>query len=340
MKITETVFARAGLLGNPSDGYGGKTISLSIENFHAQVELQACDKLEIIPSSVDSPRYESIEHLAHEIQMHGYYGGVRLIKAALKRLYEYAVFKGHTLDQTFSIRYSSNIARQVGFAGSSAIIIATIKAVARLHQLEIDQRVLPSLALSVEKEELNIPAGLQDRVIQSYGGMVYMDFSPDASQQIEGFCCGTYSRLNWPPQINLYVAYMEHAGEPTEILHNDLRQRFDQGDKAVVEAMHKFADLAEQGCKAIEQGDAATLAHLIDQNFDLRQSICKLHPDHVRMISTARECGASAKYCGSGGAIIGTFNDTSQFEILADALSKIDCQVIALTAPTIKKMGQ
>ena len=35
--VTSRVYARIGLLGNPSDGYGGKTIALSIDNFWAEV---------------------------------------------------------------------------------------------------------------------------------------------------------------------------------------------------------------------------------------------------------------------------------------------------------------
>jgi galactokinase/mevalonate kinase-like predicted kinase len=31
--------------------------------------------------------------------------------------------------------------------------------------------------LNIEKEELGISAGLQDRVIQTYGGLVHMDFT-------------------------------------------------------------------------------------------------------------------------------------------------------------------
>lgn len=35
--IAKRTHARIGLLGNPSDGYGGKTISLSLKNFWAEV---------------------------------------------------------------------------------------------------------------------------------------------------------------------------------------------------------------------------------------------------------------------------------------------------------------
>jgi galactokinase/mevalonate kinase-like predicted kinase len=35
----------------------------------------------------------------------------------------------------------------------------------------------PEVILSIERDELGISAGLQDRVIQTYGGLVHMDFT-------------------------------------------------------------------------------------------------------------------------------------------------------------------
>ncbi len=44
----------------------------------------------------------------------------------------------------------------------------------------------------------------------------------------------------------LYLAYSEDVGEPTEVLHNNLRARYDRNDADVVAAMQQFADLAAQ----------------------------------------------------------------------------------------------
>ena len=38
--INSRVYARIGLLGNPSDGFCGKTISFSLQNFFAEVHSQ------------------------------------------------------------------------------------------------------------------------------------------------------------------------------------------------------------------------------------------------------------------------------------------------------------
>ena len=47
MTIETRAFARAGLLGNPSDGYFGKIIAMNVKNFYASVSLQESEDLRI-----------------------------------------------------------------------------------------------------------------------------------------------------------------------------------------------------------------------------------------------------------------------------------------------------
>src|SRR5438552_67009 len=119
-------FARAGLQGNPSDGYHGKTISISVRNYWAEVVLYEWDAVEIVLADDDRAKFDSVHELARDVRLHGYYGGIRLIKATIKRFVEHCASRGVTLhDRKFSIRYHTTIPRQVGLAGSSAIIVAT-----------------------------------------------------------------------------------------------------------------------------------------------------------------------------------------------------------------------
>jgi glucuronokinase len=48
----------------------------------------------------------------------------------------------------------------------------------------------------------------------------------------------------------------------------------------------------------------------------------------VEMVEAARACGASAKFAGSGGAIVGFYTDEAMFERLAAALSGLQCRVL------------
>ena len=329
--IRRRAYARAGLIGNPSDGYHGKTIAVLVRQFFAEVVLYEWEDLEIVPSQDDQSRFHSIQALATDVQLHGYYGGIRLVKATIKKFLEYCQGRHELHDRNFSIRYESNIPRAVGMAGSSGIIVATLRALMDFYQIEIPLRVQPSLVLSVEREELGIQGGLQDRVVQCYGQPVYMDFSEEAMSAEHGLLCGTYDTLDPAKLPQLYLAFDQSVGEPTEVFHNNIRGRFNQGEASVVAAMQKFAALTVEARTAIAEGEHQRLATLIDENFDTRQSICQLPTGQVRMVELARAAGASAKFAGSGGAIVGTYTDASMLAELEATLSPAGCQVLKLS---------
>lgn len=327
--IRQRAFARAGLVGNPSDGYNGCTLSVIVRNFWAEVVLYEWEEIEIILSDDDRTRFGSIQELQQGVKLHGYYGGVRLVKATIKGFVEYCQAKGLKLhDRNFSIRYQSNIPRAVGLAGSSAIIVATLRALMKFYRVEIPLEVQPSLALGVETKELGIAGGLQDRVIQCFEGLVYMDFSKERERLVDGLAVGAYEPLPLSLLPNLYVAYCADAGEPTEVTHGPLKARYQAGDVKVHAAMRHFAELAQQARQALLIGDHAQFGSLMNENFDTRRSICDLSATHIQMIETARSVGVPAKFAGSGGAIVGTYPDDVTFALLTEQLEKIDCRVI------------
>ena len=327
--IRKNAYARAGLIGNPSDGYYGKTLALVVRNFRAQVTLYEWDQIEVVPSHDDRSRFESVDELVCDVGLHGYYGGIRLVKATIKRFVDYCRREGHRLHgRNFSVRYESNVPRQVGLAGSSAIIVATLRCLMEFYDVEISRQVQASLALTVETEELGIAAGLQDRVVQTHEGLVYMDFSRQRIRELCGFECGVYEPLDPGLLPPLYVAYKTDVSQPTEVVHGNLRARFEQGEPAVVETMNRLAELADQAREAILAGDSESLGRLIDANFELRRSICRLPARQIEMIECARRAGATAKFAGSGGAIVGTFTDEATYQRLAADLGAIGCRVI------------
>ena len=329
--IRRRAYARAGLAGNPSDGYHGKTLSVIVRNHWAETTLYEWDRLEIVASQNDLSIFRNIGELAEDVRLHGYYGGVRLIKATIKGFYDYCTNLGIKLAKdNFSVRYESNIPRQVGLAGSSAIIVATFRCLFDFYNVEIPKNVLPSLVLAVERDELGIMAGLQDRVAQVFEGATFMNFSREAMHEISGFSCGEYESIPADFVPPLYIAYSSNAGEPTERFHNNLRARFDAGEEAVVCAMQQFAEIAQGARDALYRHDTKKLARLIDANFDLRRSICHLPQQHIGMVEMARSVGASAKFAGSGGAIVGTYSDEKNYENLKSVLNAIGCQVMKL----------
>ena len=77
--LRRRAYARAGLIGNPSDGYNGRTLSITVRNFFADVVLYEWPTVEIVRSEDDHSRFDSIHELIRDVELHGYYGGIRLV---------------------------------------------------------------------------------------------------------------------------------------------------------------------------------------------------------------------------------------------------------------------
>src|SRR5262245_39826928 len=264
MRISSArAFARAALLGNPSDGYGGRTISFAFTNFEAGVVVYEWPRLEILPGTSDQVSFANLHELVEDVEANGYYGGLRLVKAALKRFADWCAERSVRADRTFSIRYQSSIPRGVGLGGSSAIVTAVLRGLLDFHEVDLPLEELPALALSVETEELGIAAGLQDRVAQAYQGLTYMDFGPEASVGPAG---GSYEPLDPGLLPPLAIAFAPAAGQPSHEAHRAVRERFLAGDQAVRQTMAEIAELAELGRAALLEREDDQLGALMQRN--------------------------------------------------------------------------
>lgn len=326
MAIETRAYARAGLLGNPSDGYFGKIIAITVKNFFASVSLQESDELRIEAHDQDANVYRNIPELVERIALYGYYGGVRLVQAAIKTFFDHCQDQNIRLkNQSFTIRYDSTIPRQIGLGGSSAIITASMRALMEFYKVKIPVEVLPSLILDAELKELGINAGLMDRVIQVYGGCVYMDLD---KRVIEKKGHGLYEPLDPKLLPKLYIAYKLELGKVSGQVLDDIRIAYRGGDEFVMETLTRLAEIADTGKQALLQKDFERFHELMNQNFDLRSQIMKISESNFELIQAARKCGASAKFAGSGGSIIGMYTGEDMFSRLKTDLEKIKAVVI------------
>ena len=133
--IRAHAYPRAGVLGNPSDGYGGRVLSLTYSDFQADVELR--------------DEGLSVEELLARFESGGSRGIEQLTDAALSRFN-----KSYPLPSSTKIDLTArtNIPRQVGMSGSSALIIATLKALAERANISVAPRELALLAWDLEAD--------------------------------------------------------------------------------------------------------------------------------------------------------------------------------------------
>jgi glucuronokinase len=317
--------ARAALAGNPSDGYGGRTLAVALEAFAARVEVLPADGVELGPLGTEPLRLASIAGL--DAALHAG-GGTALMAAAVRRFARFA-----PLHAGFALRFSSTIPGEVGLGGSSALVIAALRALAATFAVELAPDTLAMAALAAETEELGIAAGPQDRVVQAYGGLLAMDF---AGQHGPG---GAVERLDPALLPPLFVAWRPTAAACSGEYHTELRRRYERGDPPLVEGMRRLAELAAQARDALVSRDEAAFRRSVIASFDVRRSMGGLVPEHVRMVDLARTLGASANYAGSGGAIVGTIPPGITPGNLCAAFEREGCAALAPVRPTGSASG-
>ncbi|XP_024300629.1 glucuronokinase with putative uridyl pyrophosphorylase isoform X2 [Oncorhynchus tshawytscha] len=327
--ITCRSYARVGLMGNPSDGFNGKTIAMTISNFWAEVTLMESQALVLLPHPLNDPtEFGSLQDLYCISRKEGYLGGLRLLQATCKKFYQFCSKQGIALTkQNFTLKYDTNIPRQVGLAGSSAIVSATLKCLMKFYNITESDLPKPTRAnfiLNVETDELFITAGLQDRVVQVYEGLVYMDFSKQLMDE-QGY--GDYIPMDMSSLPPFWLAYLSDPSDSGRI-HSNVRQRWLNGEAEVVDAMKSFAGLTDQARVALQGMDWSRLAQLMDENFALRRSVYTedcLGPGNLKMVQLARQFGSAAKLPGSGGAVVGLCLDQVRLVEMRRAFQEAGC---------------
>jgi len=149
---------------------------------------------------------------------------------------------------------------------------------------------------------------------------------------------GRYSAIALPPHLKCYIAYRTDLSEGSEILHSRLRDDYNAGEPKVLAAIQEWASLTDEVRRALAASDLTALHKALNRNFDLRCEVCgsSVSSKNRRMVELARSCGASAKLTGSGGAIIGFYDDDAMFDAMREKLAAAQ---ITLLKPEIVTGG-
>jgi glucuronokinase len=279
-----TVPARAGLAGNPSDAYGGAAVAVPVPALMATVEIDDAPELRIV----------------------GHPDGERLLHAAFARLARHA-----GVDDAVEVRWSTTIPREVGLAGSSALVIAAMQALSARWGRAIPPLELAHLALAVEVDDLGIAAGLMDRAVQAVGAPVLVDGADARPLSIER-----------PPR--LVVAWSSSAAAPSHGVHGPLRARFDAGEPEVVHAMSRLTELGRGAAAALEAGDDTALAVCVRATYAERVGLGIVGPHTAAMVAALESVGVAATSAGSGGAAVGFLGATSEDAVRAALAARCD----------------
>jgi len=288
--IRYSVPGRAGLVGNPSDMYGGTVISCAIP-LRARCTLEPAEHLHFqSPSRTLTP--DTLELQGDEFD---------LCRAALAEL-------GYTVEHApFTLRIESDIPVQSGLAGSSALLTAIVACLLEYQEGRLPlPHYLAERVRHIEAHRLGVSCGYQDFYMAVFGGICALDFRGkeglgrepnEPLATVEPL--GDYLR---GVQLPLWLATT--GGQRfSGTVHRSLRARWEEGEQEVIEGMARIGQLARDAKRALLESDWQRLAQLMNENYAIVQRLGGSGETLDALIQVARENGAlGAKLAGAGGA--------------------------------------
>lgn len=286
--IRSSAPGRAGIIGNPTDMYGGSVISCSIQE-RATVVLKPSEEL-ILDSGSEQYRITSADDFAIR-------GDDFDIARAVLIGSESTEIRAH-------ISWTTQVPFRAGLSGSTALLTAMLAAVLASRGIRHHAHQAAELARMIEYNHLGVFCGYQDAYMCRFGGINYMDFRGKEFHQAFGE--DPYATIEPLTDLSLPLTLIITGGQRVSgAVHTPLRERWLAGEKAVVDAYNNIAELARAGKRALLAGDLETLGRLMNENQTLSGDLGGSNPEDDRFIKLALENGAlGAKLAGSSGAVM------------------------------------
>jgi len=322
-RIIATAPGRCGLVGNPTDIYGGSVLSCSLSE-RATCTIEPAGHLIL---EADDGTCQTIAD-ADDLEPRG--DRLDLAKAVLR---------GMDIDPSqhaFLLKTSTEIPMQAGLAGSTALMAAVYGAVsAHIGRTEPPHRIAESIR-EIEYRILGVICGFQDQYMAVFGGLNYLDFRDKGSHiEPEDQPLATVEMLETlvPGPLPLLLAHTgvkHHSGSA----HRPVRLRWLEGDPVVRGAYDHLQRLARDTKEALLRGDWETVGAAMNENMAIQQRLGASGDACDRLAAIARENGATAAKlagAGQGGTILAL---THEPERLAQALQDAGAGRILIPKPS------
>ncbi|MBW7997324.1 MAG: hypothetical protein FVQ81_12285 [Candidatus Glassbacteria bacterium] len=284
--------ARAGVIGNPTDGYGGSLISCTLGE-RARARISECDRIELSFGGEES----TIESEA-DLRLDG---GVFDIARSVVRYLRIA-------ERKFRLEGTSDIPFRSGLAGSTAMLAAVFGAICRFVGREMTPYEMAETIRYIELNYMDIQCGYQDQYMTVFGGINYLDFRAkevyrDLSEEVFATVEPLAAHLSELPFVLIHTGVQRVSGS----VLRPVRERWLDGDPVVVDGYKEISELARLGKRALLLGDWEELGRLMNRNHEIQQALGasgKANDEFIELALEHDALGAKLAGAGGGGTII------------------------------------
>lgn len=293
---------RCGLVGNPTDGYGGTVVSSSLLE-RAVVEITPADDIRL-----EICGYHHRIRGTEDLRLDNSFTDVA--KAV------FTLFDSAVKEHKFHLRAWTTVPIQAGLSGSTAMLVAILGATLRMLDIRLNPHQIAETARHIEFNIMNCVCGFQDHYMTVFGGVNCLDFrdkDPHATGETVFATVENLEPVLGGRELPLLLAttgVQRHSGS----VHKSLRERWIEGDPQVVSGYDRIARLAREAKEAMLAGDWRCVGRAMNENHAIQRDLGGSGDCNERLIAAALQAGAwGAKLAGAGkgGTIIAIHEDRS-----------------------------
>ena len=295
---------RAGIIGNPTDMYGGSVLSCSV-GLRARVTLSAAPRLVLVTQGQECP-------IASRKDLQPRRDRFDVGRAVLDYL--------RLPPLACRVEYESEIPLRSGMAGSTALVVALLRSLLAWQGQGAQLHHLAERARYVELNFLKVVCGYQEAYMCTFGGLNFMEFrGKQFYRKAEAELFATVEPLGTHVARLPFVLAFTGVQHASSAVHKPIRERWLEGEAEVVEGYRRITEIARAGKKALILEDWPQLGRLMNDNHAIQRGLGGSGESNEQLISAALRAGASgAKLAGAGdgGTIIALWPkpDTTELE--------------------------
>jgi D-glycero-alpha-D-manno-heptose-7-phosphate kinase len=228
--------------------FGGFLIAAAIDKY-VYITVHDTFVSDLIVKYSELERVPDATHLKHPI---------------FREAFALAGIDGHSLELTSM----ADIPAGTGLGSSGSFTTALLKALHAHKRNLVHPAELAAQACEIELDRLKEPIGKQDQYIAAYGGITCFKFLENG--RVEAWPLKLSKETRDDLEDNLLLFFTGYSRSASAIL-KEQDQKSKQDDKSMVENLHFVKDLGLQSQRALESGNLAEFARLMDVHWQRKK---------------------------------------------------------------------
>ena len=206
----------------------------------------------------------------------------------------------HPIGPSIELVSVADIPAGTGLGSSGAFTVGLLRALYAFKREHVTAANLAEEACRIEIELLDRPVGKQDQYISSFGGLTCLDIEPGGQVNVSPLLVSNETLRDLEEHLCMFFT---HYSRPADVVLDEQRTKSLGGDRAMVESLHFVKENGFATKAALEGGDTATFAALMNEHWSRKRKRSALMSNEQidRAYTVAIDSGAlGGKLVGAG----------------------------------------